>query len=69
MAVQWVGHKGPFGRNVAWTSPDLPGVRVRHCGHPTALRPYWIDGYLNELGTFRLLVDAQRAAERLPAQA
>lgn len=27
-----------------WTHPGLPGVAVRHCGHPTALRPYYLTG-------------------------
>lgn len=60
--ITWQGHKGPCGRNRAWTSPQLPGVEVRHCGHPTALRPYYIAGQLDTLGTFRLLAQAQAAA-------
>lgn len=41
-SVKWQGHKGLFGRNDRWTHPCLPGVTVRHCGHPTALRPYYV---------------------------
>lgn len=41
-ALKWQGHKGLFGRNDRWTHPCLPGVTVRHCGHPTALRPYYV---------------------------
>lgn len=61
--LQWVGHRGPFGRNAAWTSPDLPGIVVRHCGHPTALRPYHVEGFEQPLGTFPRLRLAQAAAE------
>lgn len=35
--------KNPHGRNNAWVSDDMPGVVVRHCGHQTALRPYYIN--------------------------
>lgn len=38
----WVGHKGPLGRNAAWTNEAFPGIAIRHCGHPTALRPYHV---------------------------
>jgi hypothetical protein len=65
MSITWKGHPGPTGRNDKWTSDELPGVLVRHCGHPTALRPYYVDGRLNELGTFRLLKDAQQAAAKV----
>ena len=44
MKCSWIGYGGPFGRNVKWTSPQLHGVAIRHCGHPTALRPYYIEG-------------------------
>lgn len=27
-----------------YTFPMAPGYSVRHCGHPTALRPYYVDG-------------------------
>jgi len=59
-------------RAVAWRSIRDPGLEVRHCGHPTANYPYWIiiDGQdrLHDLGTFRLLADAQASAmkARLP---
>ncbi len=65
-AATWTGRKGPFGRNVAWSRTDLPGVQVRHCGHPTALRPYYVTGLGEDSSvfgrTFRLLSDAQAAA-------
>lgn len=32
---------GPGGRNWAWKH-QATGVVVRHCGHPTALRPYYV---------------------------
>lgn len=41
-ATRWQGHKGLFGRNERWTHPLIVGVTVRHCGHPTALRPYYV---------------------------
>lgn len=28
----------------AWRHPAAPGITVRHCGHPTALRPYYLTG-------------------------
>ena len=57
------GRKGPLGRNGSWTSEQLPGIEVRHCGHPTALRPYYIEG-LPIARKFRLLKDAKHAAEQ-----
>ncbi len=67
----WAGHKGQ-GRttvNVAWTHPDYPGVTVLHCGHPTALWPYYIKGFGWRDGgagvaTFRALKQAQWWVER-----
>ena len=59
MKCSWIGHRGPFGRNVKWTSPQLPGVVVRDCVHPTALRPYYIEG---QRGTFPRLDEAKAAA-------
>jgi hypothetical protein len=59
--ARWVGQKGPNGRNVLWTCDKLPGRTIRHCGHPTALYPYYILE-LPALGTFSLLSDAQAAA-------
>ena len=58
---RWVPAMKHSGRAWAWyhTGADL---LVRHCGHPTALRPYYVDGLLSELGTFRHLKDAQAAA-------
>lgn len=41
--AQWLAHPGPwYGRTMAWTRPDMPGLAVRHCGHPTALYPYYV---------------------------
>jgi hypothetical protein len=40
--AKWIGHRGPWGRNLTWTRDDLPGLIVRHCGHGTALYPYYI---------------------------
>lgn len=56
---------GPGGRARAWACPLLLGARleVHHCGHPTALRPYYVPGLLRELGTFRRLNQAQACAE------
>lgn len=66
---QWQGlGGGPGGRNWAWRHVRT-GVMVRHCGHPTALRPYYVtieEGgtvlALRDLGTFSQLRDAQAAA-------
>lgn len=47
----------------------VSGVRVRHCGHPTANWPYYIDlgagrVEVDKTGRgFRLLVDAMEAVE------
>lgn len=62
----WRGHKdtarGTLRAN-AWTCEQLPGVVVRHCGHPTAIRPYYVEGSHGPLGTHSLLSAAQLAAE------
>ena len=65
MSATWIGHPGPTGRNSSWTSPQLPGVVILHCGHPTALYPYYINGHLEELGTFAKLSQAKAAALKL----
>jgi hypothetical protein len=65
----WIGvQRNPLGRLCAWEHPQLVGVRVRHCGHPTALRPYYIIGCDTPM-KFRLLKQAQQAAEELIAEA
>ena len=46
-----------MGKNMVWTHPDYPGVTIKHCGHPTALRPYHIPGC--GAATFRRLKQAQ----------
>jgi hypothetical protein len=53
----WQATQRMFGRNCEWTHES--GAIVRHCGHPTALRPYYIIG---GNGAYRLLRDAQAAA-------
>jgi hypothetical protein len=64
----WVGRKGPLGKNGSWTHPEFPGVTVKHCGHQTALRPYYIPGSKLPGGvayyTFRTVKQAQWWAER-----
>lgn len=40
----WIAAMTMFGRTVAWSHPAAPGILVRHCGHPTALRPYYLTG-------------------------
>lgn len=57
---------GPKHRAIAWTCSTDSRLVVRHCGHPTANYPYWIEiagvSQLNTLGTFRNLDPAQAAA-------
>ncbi|SKA40560.1 hypothetical protein SAMN02745126_06378 [Enhydrobacter aerosaccus] len=48
--------------NMLWTSPQLPGIAVHHCGHMTALRPYYVIAR-SFTRKFRLLKQAQRAAD------
>lgn len=62
-ASPWTGVKGPTGRNWAWVHQDPSVPRVQHCGHPTALRPYYLPELLRELGAFPNLKHAQKAAE------
>lgn len=69
----WVAserHPGT-GRACAWACESHPGWEVRHCGHPTANRPYFVerDGEpvlipVGETGinTFRTLAEAQAFA-------
>lgn len=56
----WVGHRGPFGRNLRWTHAQLPDLEIRHCGHPTALRPYYVQYQSGEISQrkFPRLADA-----------
>lgn len=59
---KWIGHRSDVhGRNMSWTHPDLPGIEVRHCGHPTANRPYYIVGRGMRRKFYRL-AEAQQAA-------
>lgn len=57
----WIGRCGASGRIMQWTHPALPGIIVAHCGHPTALRPYYIIG-LPISRKFYSLEKAQAAA-------
>jgi hypothetical protein len=61
-APTWIGLGGPGGRNRAWRHAAHTELLVRHCGHPTALRPYYVDGLLHELGAFPRLAQVQQAA-------
>jgi hypothetical protein len=64
------GRGGPA-RAIAWQCRTDRRLVVRHCGHPTALRPYWIEidgvSQLTKLGTFRTLDQAKFAAMRAAA--
>ena len=58
-AQQWVRLPGLFARYVC---AAFPGVEIRHCGHPTALRPYYFVG-LATARKVRLLRDAKACVE------
>jgi len=68
-AGKWTAHRGPWGRNLTWTRGDMPGLTVRHCGHPTANYPYYITLGDNlavaSPGTFRNLAPCMAAAVEL----
>ena len=53
-------------RAVEWTCSTDTRLTVRHCGHPTALRPYYVEfagqSLLQVLGTFPHLARAQAEA-------
>lgn len=68
-ATGWQGQKGPFGRNVVWTHPLLPGVEVRAGSLRSELR-YYLSGVRYDGRPFERLVDAQAVAMalRTPAQ-
>jgi hypothetical protein len=61
VSAGWVGHKGPLGKNGMWTHPDHPNACVKHCGHATANRPYYVPG---SYYTFIVLKHAQWWVER-----
>lgn len=65
-AGKWTAHRGPWGRNLTWTRGDMPGLTIRHCGHPTAHYPYYItlgdSMALAAPGTFRNLAPCMAAA-------
>lgn len=68
-AAKWIGQPGPLGNNVRWTRSDMPGITIRHCGHPTALRPYYITTAAGDtLGTFPWLEHAKAVAAVLAAE-
>lgn len=48
-------------RNREWQHPCIVGAWVRHCGHPTALRPYHSNILQQK---FRTLRQAQEAVEQ-----
>lgn len=49
--------RGPYGMTLRWSHRS--GAVVRHCGHPTAIYPYYVEGMD---GTFWHLADAKAAA-------
>ena len=64
--MKWHGvDKAPWGRFISWKCTALPNVEIRHCGHPTAVRPYYVRG-IEALGrqAFARLKDAQDAVVR-----
>lgn len=61
----WHACAWSLGRASAWVNPREPGVVVKHCGHPTALRPYYIEG-LPISRKFCTLIEAKNAC-RTPA--
>lgn len=68
--AKWIGHRGPWGRNLTWTRDDLPGLVVHHCGHPTASYPYFVKiGGIETEWTYRHLAEAQADAAARWAQA
>jgi hypothetical protein len=40
----WIGASQCGMRYDTWQHPSYPAVAIRHCGHPTAIRPYYIEG-------------------------
>jgi len=46
---------------------DLPGIVIRHCGHPTAHRPYFFEGIATPRKV-KLLADAKAIAEAVAAR-
>ena len=60
---EWIGYQG---RANAWHCPRVPYI-VRHCGHPTANRPYYIEGN-KEPRCYYKLDHAKVAAEQLATE-
>jgi hypothetical protein len=61
LAGGWYSQQKMLGRTVAWRNVHAPGVEVRHCGHPTANRPYHLVG-VPVTRKFYSLAEAQRIA-------
>ena len=65
----WTGYGQKPGRWYDLTVGGRIVARVRHCGHPTANWPYYIDAdpiiVASNGHGFRLLVEAKQAAESL----
>jgi len=60
------GHAPPsrwFTHGDGWFCSSFPGVTIAHCGHPTALRPYYVSG-LPITQKFSTLLNAQIAVSR-----
>jgi hypothetical protein len=51
----------PGGRALRWRNVHAPDLEVRHCGHPTANRPYYLVG-VPVTRKFYDLAEAQRIA-------
>lgn len=68
---EWEGYRAANavipGRNNAWRHKHISGIEIRHCGHPTALWPYYLVGEKapRSLLTFSLLEDAKHCVEHL----
>jgi hypothetical protein len=59
-----IGRSRP--RATAWACDAFPGVEIHHCGHPTALRPYYLRG-LQVARKFSRLALAQAAVAAIDA--
>lgn len=62
LAGGWIGRRDELGRIVEWTHPHYQGTSIRHCGHPTALYPYYVlstHPRLASSATYRNLSQAQ----------
>ena len=64
-ACDWIPN-GRGRKTVAWRSDAFPGIIIRHCGHPTALRPYYLCG-VDTARKFMQLQQAQAAVAMVAA--